>query len=123
MPGDLSEYVGENDDVPGSEGQFFGQWRRTKRFAQLYGCVIGAGDDAEEQQASFASRMGALKAVMNPAELVEIDTTGEFGVAAATLSDCQPLRMTATEEFGGIIWIGLLELECIDTPPEWVIGS
>ena len=123
MPGDLAEYVGANDDIPYAEGQDFGAWRRTKRFVQLYGCVVGAGDSAAEQQASFASRMAALKAAMDVAQLVVIETEDEFGYGSATLSNTQPLRMTAQEEFAGIIWIGYLELESIDSPPEWVTGS
>jgi hypothetical protein len=31
--------------------------------------------------------------------------------------------MTAQSEFSEIIWIGFLEFECIDSPPEWVTGS
>jgi hypothetical protein len=119
MPGDLAEYVGANDDIPYAEGQDFGAWRRTKLFQQLYGCVIGTGSTVAAQQASFRTRMDALEAAMDVKSLVTIETTGEFGVASATLSSVQPLRMTAVEEFGGIIWIGYLELECIDSPPEW----
>jgi hypothetical protein len=123
MPGDLAEYVGANDDIPYASGQDFGAWRRVKRFVQLYGCVVGSGSTPAAQQASFRSRMDALKAVMDVASLVEIETTNEFGVGSATLSDVQPLRMTAQSEFSEIIWIGFLEFECIDSPPEWVTGS
>ena len=123
MPGDLAEYVGANDDIPYASGQDFGAWRKVKRLVRLYGTVIGEGSTAEAQQTSFRSRMDALKAVMDVAEVVTIDTTGEFGTASATLSDVQPLRMIAEAEFAEIVWIGVLELECIDSPPEWVIGS
>jgi hypothetical protein len=123
MPGDLPEYVGANDDIPYASGQDFGAWRRVKKFVQLYGQVIGSGNTFAEQQASFRSRMDALKAVMDVASLVEIETTDEFGVGSATLSDVQPLRMVAEAEFAEIVWIGRLELECIDSPPEWVTGS
>jgi hypothetical protein len=60
---------------------------------------------------------------MDVASLVVIETTDEFGVGSATLSDVQPLRMVAEAEFAEIVWIGRLELECIDSPPEWVTGS
>ena len=123
MPGDLAEYVGANDDIPYASGQDFGAWRKVKRFVQLYGQVIGTGDTFEEQQASFRSRMDALKAVMDVATLVVIETEDEFGVGSATLSDVQPLRMIAEAEFAEIVWIGRLELECIDSPPAWVTGS
>lgn len=123
MPGDLAEYVGVNDPIPGAAGMGFGVWTRQKRIVRLYGCVVGTGATSALQQASFATRMAALKAVMDVAELVVIETTGEFGLASATLSDVQPLRMVAEAEFAGITWIGFLELECMDDPPEWVIGS
>jgi hypothetical protein len=123
MPGDLAEYVGANDDIPYASGQDFGAWRKTKRFVRLYGVVIGTGATLALQQSSFRTRMDALKAVMDVAALVTIETTDEFGLPSATLSDVQPLRMTAETEFADMLWIGFLELECIESPPEWVVGS
>lgn len=122
-PSDLAEYVGEDDDVPLAEGMDPGRWRRTSRTVVLYGCVIGTGSTVAAQQASFRTRMDALKAVMDPAELIVISTTGEFGMTSATLSNVRPMRLVAEVEFADLYWSGTLELVCIDSPPEWVEGS
>jgi hypothetical protein len=122
-PSDLPEYIGQDDSVPGAAGRDPGQWMKTVLPVRLYGQVIGAGSTLAAQQASFRTRMDAVKAAMDVASLVTITTEDLFGVGSATLSNCRPERMVAETEFGDILWIGFLELTCIDSPPEWVTGS
>ena len=122
-PTEIPEWVGADDDVPGASGMDPGQWRKRSRMVRLYGCVIGAGSDADAQQVSFRSRMNALIAEMDVNSTLTITVTNEFGLGSATLTNVRPQRIVTEREFADLIWIGTLELVCIDSPPEWVIGS
>jgi hypothetical protein len=120
-PSELAEHVGADDDIPLAAGMDPGQWRAINRPLRLYGCVIGSGSTAADQQASFRSRMAALVAVMNVNSLITISTTGEFGAASASLTNCRPMRMVAEFEFASLYWTGHLELVSIKSPPNWAV--
>lgn len=122
-PSELAEWIGADDDVPEAEGMDPGAWRRRSRLVRLFGVVIGAGSTVAAQQSSFRTRMTALRDVLDVNSLVTIETTGEFGMASATLSNCRPQRLVPEFEFADLVWHGYIELICIDSPPEWEPGS
>jgi hypothetical protein len=124
-PDDLPEYVGADDDIPGASGMDPGQWRARSRLVRLRGVVIGAGADIEAQQISYRSRMDALIVKMDPNSLVDIVAYAPtFGVSGNwTLSNCRPLRTITEQAFGDMWWLGVLELTCIDSPPNWQVSG
>jgi hypothetical protein len=121
QPAGLPEYVGEDDNVPTAAGMDPGNWTAKRRPLRLYGCVIGEGADVAAQQSSFRSRMAALVTVMDVDSLITISTTGEFGAASASLTNCRPQRMVTEFEFASLYWVGFLELVSIKSPPTWSV--
>jgi hypothetical protein len=119
----LPEYRGEDDIVPGASGRDPGQWQKDTREIALHGWVFGTS------RTNFRSRADALLATMDVNSLVTVVVhPPNFGLSTgetATLSNVRPLRIVAAEPsdlwYEG--WEVTLELSCIDSPPDWVLGS
>ena len=120
-PDDLAEFVGADDDIPEATGMDPGLWRAKSRIVRLRGVVIGSGSDIEAQKQSYRSRMDALVAKMDPATLVDVTAYAPiFGLStSSTLADCRPMRMIPERVVADMWWLGVLELVCIASPPQW----
>lgn len=124
----LPTYRGQDDTVPGASGLYAGQWTKGEREVALHGFVAGDGATDQEVRESFRTRAAALLAKMDVATLVDIVAYPPFfGLAVgeiATLSNVRPLRVVGPDPsdlwYEG--WEVTLELVCIDSPPDWVIG-
>jgi hypothetical protein len=119
----LATYRGEDDIVPEASGRYAGVFTPDTRDVALHGIVVGTS------RTNFRSRADSLLAVMDPTELVTIVVhPPHFGLSTgetATLSNVRPLRIVGPEPsdrwYEG--WEVTLELVCIDSPPDWVLGT
>ena len=119
----LPTYRGEDDVVPAASGLYAGQWTKDTRDVALHGIVTGTS------RTNFRSRADSLIAAMDPASLITISVyPPHFGLSTgevATLSNVRPQRIIGGDPsdkwYEG--WEVTLELVCIDSPPDWVIGS
>ena len=122
-PDDLPEYVGADDDVPLASGMDPGLWRARSRLVRLRGVVMGEGSTLAAQQISYRTRMDALVTKMDPNTLVDLVAyEPTFGISGNwTLSDCRPQRLIEERKVADMWWLGVLELLCIDSPPNWTV--
>lgn len=123
---DIAEYVGEDDEVMGATGLDPGEWIRGTRPLRIHGLVFGDGATLELTQISYRSRMDALLALMQTADLhpliVHPPNFGLTGGTTATLSNLRPLRITGEPALLEVKREVTLELVSINSPPEWVVA-
>lgn len=119
----LATFVGSDDDVPYAEGMDPGNWRASYRDIALHGIVTGTSRE------NFRSNADALLAKMDPATLVTVVVyPTNFGLSTgevATLENCRPMSIEGPDasEMWYEGWEITLHLRCIDSPPDWVLGT
>ena len=124
----LASFRGEDDIIPSAAGRDPGQWIADFREVGIHGIVAGTGGSQAGRE-SFATRSAALISEMDPTTLTTITVTApDFGLGVgevATLSNVRPQRIVGPDPstLGYEGWEVTLELVCIDSPPDWVIGS
>ena len=126
-PDQLPVYVGEDDAVVGATGREPGEWIEDIREVKLFGHVWGVGVDAAARRAAYRAKVDALNAKLAAGNLIDlVGHPPNFGIGVgetATLSDLRPLGSTPGPVRG---WDGArsfeLILECIASPPQWVVA-
>ena len=119
----LPSYRGEDDVVPGASGRDPGQWTADTRDVVLHGLVAGTS------RTNFRTRADTLLAVMDPTSTVTIVAyPPHFGLSTgetATLSSVRPMSITGPDPSANWYegWEVTLEFVCIDSPPDWVLGT
>jgi hypothetical protein len=127
---------GEDDVLPGAAGRDVGARRADIRRIILEGHIRGAGADRDERAMSFRTASDALAAVLDraltPGELVVGPAApAQFPDAAPYLglTDNYSLNARVVNAISGPVQAHMsyqtwsIELECVDSPPEWVAGS
>jgi hypothetical protein len=117
---DLASFRGEDDVVAEASGRDPGQWIADTRTLQIHTFVLA------DSATSYRSRMDALLAKMDPATLVTVVVYAPlFGLGTgqtATLANCRPRNVTGPPAMGDQGRDCVLELVCIDSPPEWTVA-
>lgn len=125
-PDDIATVRGTDDIVPGASGRASGAWAKDVRTLRLHGIVAGEATESVTAAESFRTRMDALVAKMDPTALVDVVAYAPYlGLASgktATLSDCRPQNITGNPSYGDEVREMILELQSIDSPPDWVVA-
>jgi hypothetical protein len=119
----IPTYRGEDDVIPQASGRDPGLWTPDVREVSLHGWVAGTSRE------NFRTRADALLATMDVDSLTTIVVhPPNFGLSTgevATLSQVRPQRLVAADPsvhwYEG--WEVTLEFVCIDSPPDWVLGT
>jgi hypothetical protein len=114
---------GEDVVIPGKDGRIPMNRVLDVRLVTLYGIVMGDGT-GDSARTSFRSRMDALKAVFDPVEppfplTIHSPLHGVSGTATLNVRFLRFVESAHSEVYR----IMDIECECVDDPPEWVIGS
>lgn len=115
---------GEDVVIPGKDGRVAMNRVLDQRLVTLYGIVMGEAGGGDTARESFRARMDALKAVFDPVEAPFPLTIHSplHGVAGSATLNVRFLRFVE-KDYSEVYRIMDIECECIDDPPEWVIGS
>jgi hypothetical protein len=127
---------GEDDVIPGAAGRDVGARRADTRRIILEGHIRGEGGDRDARAASFRTASDALAAVIDreltPGELiVGPESPAMFPDSAPYLglADHYSLNARVVNAISGPVQAHMsyqtwsIELECVDSPPDWTPGS
>lgn len=124
----LGNFRGEDDVMPEAAGRYPGAFIADSRDVALHGFIAGLGSGSQSNREALATAFKAIVDHMAPTDLLTITVyPPNFGLAVgdvATLLNVRPQRIIGPDPsqlwYEG--WEGSLELVCIDSPPDWVVG-
>lgn len=121
-----AEVRGEDDVVPEAAGRELGARIKDRRLIQLEGHVRGIGADTAARTADWRASTDLLTAAIQqdglPGDLVV--GGGYLGITGTASLSARVIRVIPgpiTNRMSFQTWG--IQLECVDSPPEWVAGS